>query len=234
MKKVIVIPTYNERENIEALTRSVFDLGIEDLSIVVVDDASPDGTGKIIRDLMKKYSVDLIERDGKLGLGSAYIAGFKRALGRGAELIFEMDADFSHDPKYLPDLIKAVEIDGFDVAIGSRRVEQGTIVGWNWWRHFCSAGAMFFSKLALGIQVKDITAGFRCYKREVLEKLNLDRIKSNGYAFQEEMIYRCERNGFSIKEVPINFVDRKKGKSKLGFKDIMEFFITVLRLRFKK
>jgi dolichol-phosphate mannosyltransferase len=233
MKKIIVIPTYNERENIEALLRSIFDLGIKNLGVIVVDDGSPDETGEVVKNLMNKYPVELIERTNKLGLGSAYVAGFQKALTGGADLILEMDADFSHQPKYLSGLIEAIEGNGFDVAIGSRRVEGGGVKGWNFFRNIESRLAMGFARMVLDLKTKDVTAGFRCYRSEVLKSLDLNRIRSNGYAFQEEMIYWCEKKGFKIKELPIDFIDRQKGKSKLGFRDIVEFFWTVVRLRFK-
>lgn len=227
----VCIPTYNEKDNIENLVKKIFNLGILGLKVVIIDDNSPDKTGELAQKLSKKYPIKVIHRASKLGLGSAYIAGFKYALGRGAEYIFEMDADFSHDPQDIPRLLNEAK-DGSQVVLGSRKIDKGKIKGWNPWRHFASNGAMFFSRFLLGLEVKDVTTGFRCYRRDVLENLELNKIKSNGYAFQEEMIYLCEKKGFDIKEIPIVFIDRKFGSSKLSYKDIMEFFVKIIRLRF--
>jgi dolichol-phosphate mannosyltransferase len=229
--KFVCIPTYNEKDNIEKLAKAIFDLKIEGLKLVIIDDNSPDGTGEIVDKIAKKHPIKVIHREGKLGLGTAYIAGFKYALSRGGKYIFEMDADFSHDPKDIPRLLKEAQ-DGFEVVIGSRKIDQGEIKDWSFWRHFASDGAMFFSRFLLRLKTRDVTAGFRCYKSEVLEDLVLDNIKSNGYAFQEEMIYLCEKKKFKIKEVPIVFVDRKFGESKLSRKEIVEFFIKMIKLRF--
>ncbi len=230
----IIIPTYNEKENLANLIPAIAEnLKNFDYKILVVDDNSPDDTGKLAEKLAENFPIEVLHRIGKFGLGSAYIMGFKKALANDADLIFEMDADFSHDPKDLPRLIQAVE-DGYDLAIGSRKIKNGKIVGWNFLRHFYSNGAMFFARLILNLKTKDVTAGFRCYKREVLEKINLETIKSNGYAFQEEMLFRVEKNNFKIKEVPVVFQDRKVGQSKLNKKDIIEFFKTVFKLKFGK
>ncbi len=234
MNFFIIIPTYNEKENLfELIQRIAKELVNRDYKVLIIDDDSPDGTGQVADKLAKRYPIDVLHRPSKLGLGSAYIAGFKEALKQKADLIFEMDADLSHNPADLLKMAKEAE-NGNDVVIGSRKVKGGRIVGWNFWRHFCSFGAMFFSRLVLGLKTKDVTAGFRCYKRKVLEKINLDKIKSNGYAFQEEMLYRTEKLGFKVKEVPAVFIDRKKGKSKLNKKDIWEFFIIMIRLKFDK
>lgn len=232
MKTNIVIPTYNEKDNLAKLVSAIFALKIEDLYIIIVDDNSPDGTGKIADNLSTEFPLAVIHREGKLGLGSAYIAGFKKALANNSELIFEMDADFSHDPQDIPLLISAIK-NGADVAIGSRRIKGGNVKGWNWLRNLESISAMTFARIILNLKTKDITAGFRCYRSTVLENINFNKIKSNGYAFQEEMIYICEKKGFKIKEVPVTFVDRVEGHSKLGWRDIFEFFITILRLRFR-
>jgi len=233
MKIYIIIHTYNEAENLSNLVKVISkELENYNYKILIVDDNSPDGTGQVAEELKQNYPVDVLHRDNKLGLGSAYLTGFKIALDNGADLIFEMDADFSHDPRDLPKMIKEIK-NGNDVVIGSRRVKGGKIVGWNFWRHFCSKGAMFFSRLVLNIKTKDVTAGFRCYKRKVLESIDLDKIKSNGYAFQEEMIYKIEKMNFKIKEIPVIFTDRQKGKSKLNKKDIWEFFVMIFKLRFK-
>lgn len=247
----IVIPTYNEKENIANLIHAIFSLNIVNLNILIIDDNSPDGTSEIVKKLIKQNNVlckqeegsqkchvgtehcsvlHLIKRDKKLGLGSAYIAGFKYALEKNAQLIFEMDADFSHDPKYIPEFIKEIN-NGCDVVIGSRKIKYGKIIGWNWRRKIMSSGAMLLSRKILKLKTKDVTSGFRCYTKQTLETINLKKIKSNGYAFQEEMVYLCEKNKLKIKEIPITFKDRKLGKSKLNYKDIVEFFKTIIRLK---
>ena len=230
MQTIVVIPTYNERDNIVNLINNIFLQPIENLSIIVVDDNSPDKTAELVSPLQTVYpNLYLIKRYNKLGLGSAYIAGFKKALALGADLIVEMDADFSHDPKDIPRLTEVCK-DGFHLAIGSRKIKGGKIVGWNFKRKFMSHGAMVIARTFLRLRAKDVTSGFRCFKREVLEKINLDNVKSNGYAFQEEMLYRTQKNKFHIKEIPVIFSDRKLGTSKLANKDIVEFFITIFRL----
>ncbi len=234
MKKYIIIPTYNEKDNLPRLVKKIFSLRIADLSIIVVDDNSPDGTGKLADELAKTYPLLVIHRQAKLGLGSAYLNGFRKAIEMGAEIVLEMDADFSHDPQDLPRLIEPIEKEGYEVVIGSRRIQGGSVKGWNRWRDLQSRAAMTFARLILNLKTKDITAGFRAYRVQALSRINLDRVAAGGYAFQEEMIYLCEKNKLKIKEVPVVFVDRQFGQSKLGLKDIVEFFMTVFRLRFKK
>lgn len=231
MKSIIVIPTYNEHENIEKLLAQIFHLAIPELEVIVVDDNSPDGTAEIVKQLSGEHPAHLIQREKKQGIGSAYIAGFKKALAIGADYIFEMDADLSHDPHDIPRLLEKMH--ECDLAIGSRRVPGGDIIGWNMRRHFTSYAATIFSRFILKLKTKDVTAGFRCYKRKVLETINLDAVGSNGYAFQEEMLYRTEQAGFTVAEVPVTFIDRKKGKSKLSTKDIIEFFVVMMKLRFR-
>lgn len=234
MITTVVIPTYNEKENIVSLINDIFLLKIPDLKIIVVDDNSPDKTAEAVAQIQTTYpNLYLVKRNSKLGLGSAYIAGFKKALALKADLIIEMDADFSHDPKDLPRLISACE-NGADLAIGSRKISGGKIIGWNFKRHLMSNGAMLLSRLLLRLKTKDITAGFRCFKRQVFDKININNIKSNGYAFQEELLYRTEKSGFTIKEIPVTFKDRESGQSKLGKKEIKEFFIIIFKLKFKK
>lgn len=167
-----------------------------------------------------------------MGLGSAYVTGFQKALSSGASYIMEMDADFSHLPTDIPKLLAAVE-SGADLAIGSRRVPGGQIIGWSWWRLFMSWGAMSFSRVLLGLKTKDVTAGFRCYRREVLQQIPLAKIKSNGYSFQEEMLFLVEKLGAKVVEVPVVFNDRQKGKSKLAKKDILDFFLIVFKLKWQ-
>lgn len=230
MKIAIVIPTYNEAENIGRLIEAIFNLGIPECAMIVVDDASPDGTGQIVEQYRSTYPVYHIARNKKMGLGSAYIMGFKKALAIGADVIIEMDADFSHDPVDIPRLAAALH--DADVTVGSRRVQGGKIAGWGARRRFTSWGATHFARLLLGLSTRDVTAGFRAYRRTVLASMNLDAITSNGYAFQEETLYHIERGGYRIVEIPVVFTDRKKGKSKLGGKEILEFFTSMLRLRF--
>ncbi|MGB9609209.1 MAG: polyprenol monophosphomannose synthase [Minisyncoccia bacterium] len=232
-KIIIVIPTYNERQNLPKLVKEIFNLNLSNLSLIIIDDDSPDGTGQIADDLAKNHPLIVIHRPRKSGLGSAYQIGFIRALNEGADLICQMDADLSHNPKDIPRLIQVCR-EGADLAIGSRKIQGGKIIGWNWWRKFCSWGAMFFSRLILGLKTKDVTTGFRCYRRTTLEKINFQKIKSSGYAWQEEVIYRTEKEGLKIKEIPIIFIDRKFGMSKLGPLEIIEFLINIFKLKFSK
>ena len=235
MKTFVIIPTYNERANIVDLISEIFAQPISDLHIIVVDDNSPDKTAEAVAQIQTTYpgKLYLINRYHKLGLGSAYIAGFKKAMSLNADLLIEMDADFSHDPKDLPRLAEACT-EGFDLAIGSRKIAGGKVVGWSLKRKLMSNGAALFSRILLGLKTKDVTAGYRCFKRQVLEKINLDTIKSNGYAFQEELLYRTEKLGFTIKEITVIFKDREVGQSKLGKKEIKEFFVIIFKLRFLK
>lgn len=229
----VLIPTYNEKNNITTLVDRIFDLKIPYLKIIFIDDNSNDGTTEIIKNLQKKYPIELISRKNKLGLGSAYIAGFKKVLTTDySKYIFEMDADLSHAPKDILKLLKACE-EGADLSIGSRKIKGGKIVGWSFRRHLMSNIAMKIAKLCLKLKTQDVTSGFRCYKREVLEKINLDKINSNGYAFQEEMLFKIEKLNFKVVEIPVTFNDRQHGKSKLSYKDIIEFFIVMCKLRYE-
>ncbi len=229
----VVIPTYNEKDNIQALIKKISALNVLDLKILIVDDNSPDKTAQAVEEMMNDYPVEIIKRPEKMGLGSAYVAGFKYALDKGADLLVEMDADFSHHPYKIPELVRCVR-EGYDACLGSRRVVGGGIIGWNMRRKLMSRLAMDFSRILLNLKTKDVTGGFRCYHQKVFEKIDLDKIKSNGYAFQEEMVYLLEKNGFKIKEIPITFVDRQKGVSKLGLKEAVGFFLNVLKLKFAK
>jgi len=231
MKIAIVIPTYNESENVRKLIDGIFKID-KRINMVFVDDNSPDGTGEILdRISIKNREIHVIHRKGKLGIGSAHIAGFKYSVKNlNADLIFSMDADLSHNPKYIPDFIKKIE-KGYDVVVGSRYVPGGG-VNWELHRRIMSRGANLISKIFLGLKINDITTGYRCYRIKVLEKLNLDGIKSNGFSFLEEMLYLCKINGFKIGETPIFFVERQKGKSKLNYKEVIKFFLTIFRLRF--
>ena len=230
----ISIATYNEKDNIEKLIRKIFSLNMPDLNVVIVDDDSPDGTSEIVNGLKQEFSnLNLIKRSGKLGYGSAHIAGFKMAIDKDAKIIISMDADFSHNPDVIPLLINSIN-NGNDVSIGSRRINGGKIIGWNLWRKFCSAGAMLTSQIILGIKTRDLTSGFRAYNSKVFDKVVLDDIKSDGYSFLEELIYKIEKNNFKIEEIAIVFEDRKFGKSKLSKKEIIKFFITIFKIKFSK
>lgn len=225
----VVVPTYNEAENIGQLIPAI--LAHPRLRVLVVDDGSPDGTGAIVGALADaEPRVGLLSRAGKLGLGSAYIAGFRRALAEGAEFIFEMDADFSHDPRYLPDLLAAAESRA-DLVIGSRYVRGGGTTDWGLVRQLISRGGNVYAGLILGLPVADATGGFRCYRRRVLEGLDLGKVRSNGYAFQIEMAYRAIRAGYSVAEVPIVFPDRRVGKSKMSRRIVAEALVNVWKLR---
>lgn len=235
MKKIaIVLPTYNEKENLPGLIREIFNLNLSDLHIIIVDDNSPDGTGIIADRLAKEHhNLLVIHRAKKMGLGSAYREGFKKALQEGADLFFEMDADHSHNPKEIPNFLKAIDA-GYEVVVGSRRIPDGGILNWGVLRNLMSKGAMWFSRTLLHLKTKDVTSGFRCYTRKVIQAIDWDKIKSNGYAFQEETIYLCEKMGFKVKEIPIIFRDRVRGRSKLSRKEVLTFFLTIIRLRFKE
>jgi dolichol-phosphate mannosyltransferase len=234
MKSIIIVPTYNEKDNIEILIRRIADLSIDGLQVCVVDDNSPDGTGAIVEKLIIEFPfVTAIHRKEKLGLGSAYISGFKRALGEGVDFVFEMDADLSHNPDDIPRFLEEIE-KGNDVVIGSRRIPEGGVENWSVVRNWMSKGAMWFSRVMLGLKTRDVTSGFRCYSRKVIESIDWEKIKGNGYSFQEETIYLCEKKGFKVKEIPIVFKDRTYGHSKLSKREIINFFITIVRLRFKK
>ncbi len=233
MSKIIIIPTYNEIENIEKIIRKVFSLD-EDFHILIVDDGSPDGTATTVKQLQKEFTNKLfiLERKGKQGLGTAYIAGFKWSLAQGYEYIFEMDADFSHNPDDLIRLYNACHKDGFDIAVGSRYISGGKVENWPMNRIFISYGASVYVRMITWMPVKDCTAGFVCYKRKVLEAIELDNIRFIGYAFQIEMKYRAWRKKFRIKEVPITFVDRKEGISKMTKGIVKEAILGVWKMRF--
>ena len=233
-KKLVIIPTYNERENIEAIIRKVCSLS-DGFDVLVVDDGSPDGTGEIVRALQLEPSsrVYLIERQGKLGLGTAYITGFKWAIVHGYDYIFEMDADFSHNPDDLPALYKAC-VNGADVAIGSRYITGANVVNWPIRRILMSYYASVYVRMVTRMKVKDATAGFVCYKRKVLETIDLDKVRMKGYGFQIEMKYSAWKLRFKLTEVPIVFVDRKLGSSKMSSGIFGEAMWGVLKLRFRK
>ena len=232
MEKIAVIPTYNEKENISAIVNAVFGLN-QGYHILVIDDSSPDGTAEIVRRLQQKYPNKLFleERKGKLGLGTAYIHGFKWAVEKGYLYVFEMDADFSHNPKDLQHLYEACKYNGADVAIGSRYVQGGLNVNWPRERVILSKGASIYTRLITWMPIRDPTAGFMCYTTDVLQTINLDEIHFAGYAFQIEMKFAAWKLGFKIKEVPIVFEDRKFGVSKMNKGIVKEGILGVLKLR---
>ena len=234
MEKLVVIPTYNEKDNIENILRYVFNLN-KDYHILVVDDSSPDGTGEIVTTLKNEFHGRLFleVRMGKQGLGTAYIHGFKWGLKQGYPFIFEMDADFSHSPDDLENLYAACKTGGADVAVGSRYVKGGNVENWPWDRNMLSKGGALYTRLITWIPVKDPTAGFMCYKREVLQTINLDEVTFVGYAFQIEMKFAAWKLGFIIKEVPITFIDRRYGVSKMNKGIVKEGIWGVLSIQWQ-
>src|SRR5438093_103479 len=232
MKTLIIIPTYNELDNLRTLLQEIFSC-VPNIDILIVDDNSPDGTGQLADEISgENPHVHVLHRAGKLGLGTAYIAGFKYAIERNYDAAFEMDADFSHDPRYLPDFLKAIE--NADLVIGSRYIPGGNTPNWSLLRRFISGGGNLFARFMLGIPVHDCTAGFRCYRRKVLESIGLDTIQAQGYAFQVELVYRVMQHGFKIVETPIVFMDRRVGKSKMSRKIVIEGFTYVIKTRFSR
>jgi dolichol-phosphate mannosyltransferase len=231
-RHAIVIPTYNERENLASLVGSILDLGIGS-QVIIVDDNSPDGTGQLADELAGQHpGIHVVHRAGKLGLGTAHIAGMKAGLDDGAAYILTMDADFSHHPRYIPDLLAALE--RFDVVIGSRYVPGGGTQNCTALRKALSRGANLFARTVLSLQAGDTTAGFRGYRRAVLESIALDEIVSNGYSFLIEMLYRCQRQGWRIGEVPIVFENRQRGASKVSKTEILKALQTVARLGWER
>jgi len=232
---LVIIPTYNEKENIRKMIQKVFSLS-RDFHLLIVEDNSPDGTGDIVRSLLPEYPgrLFILERKGKLGLGTAYIAGFRWALERSYEYIFEMDCDFSHNPDDLVRLYNACANEGADLAIGSRYIKGVNVVNWPLGRVLMSYGASMYVNFVTGMPVKDTTAGFKCYRRRVLETIDLDKVRFMGYAFQIEMKYTAWKLKFRIMEVPIIFTDRTEGTSKMSSRIFKEAFFGVISLRFKK
>ena len=229
MKSLIIIPTYQEKENIERLAQTLFDLG-QEIEILIVDDNSPDGTGDIADRLAAQDDrVHVLHRPGKLGLGSAYIQGFKFALDHGYDLIFEMDADFSHDPSYIPHFLEKIK--ECDVVLGSRYVQGVNVINWPMSRLLLSYFANFYTRIITGLPIKDATGGFKCYRRSVLQAIDLDNVKSDGYSFQIEMTFKCWKKGFRISEMPIIFYERQRGHSKMSKKIVREAVVMVWRLR---
>jgi dolichol-phosphate mannosyltransferase len=230
VSNIVIIPTYKERENIEAIIKAITALSVP-FDILIIDDNSPDGTASIVKEMMKTHTnLHIVEREGKLGLGTAYIAGFKWALEKGYHYIYEMDADFSHDPNDLIKLYEACSIDGADLAIGSRYISGVNVVNWPLSRVLMSYGASIYVRLITGMKIKDTTAGFKCYQRRVLENIRLDKVRSVGYGFQIEMKFKTWKLGYKIKEVPIIFTDRKLGASKMSGGIFNEALWGVLRM----
>ena len=234
MQVSIILPTYNEKENVKHLIPRIFKVFKDNKingNVIVVDDNSPDRTADAVKELQKSNPILLIERSEKMGLGTAYIVGFKKALENGSDVIFEMDADLSHDPVNIPDFLKKIN-DGFDVVIGSRRIEGGKSIGLNWYRNLISWGGSFIGKHVAGIDsVSDIPSGYRAYKKDVLEGIDLDGIKSSGLAFQLEMLGKCIKIDLKVGDIPIVFQERYSGQSKFSTRDVINFFLTALKIR---
>jgi len=234
MRAMVCLPTYNERENLEPMVRALGEqIDTTRDRVLVLDDNSPDGTGRIADALAAELPwVEVLHRPGKAGLGPAYIAGFKHALVAGAELVLEIDCDFSHDPADVPRLIATCEA-GADVTLGSRWVEGGGTVNWGAGRTFVSRGGSLYARLILGVGVRDLTGGFKCFRREVLERIDLEAIAAKGYGFQIETTYRALRAGFTVTEIPITFVDRRVGESKMDGSIVVEAMLQVPALRYR-
>ena len=232
-QSLIVVPTYNEKENVRSIAEQ-FLAALPGCELLFVDDNSPDGTGKIIDEMAAQNPrIHVMHRAGKLGLGTAYVEGFGWGLARGYEYLFEMDADGSHDPKYLPQML-ALAVDGADVVVGSRNVPGGGVEGWGIGRNIISKGGSLYARTILGIDVRDVTAGFVCWRRSALEAIELQTITSNGYSFQIEMKYRAVKKGMRLVETPIVFVDRRVGQSKMSRAIVAEALLTVWAIRFRR
>ncbi len=230
-KSLIIIPTYNELENLPKLIPSVLSQD-ESIHILIVDDGSPDGTGAFVKEEMKKNDrIHLLEREKKMGLGTAYIAGFKYALKNNYDFVFEMDADFSHDPNELKNFLIAIKQS--DLVLGSRYINGVRVLNWPMSRLLLSFFASVYTRIIIGMPIKDATGGFKCFRRSVLEAIDLDKVRSNGYSFQIEMTFKAYCKGFKIKEIPIIFIDRVKGKSKMSKKIVREAVTMVWKLRFQ-
>ena len=229
MKALVLIPTYNERANLVPLMKQIFSEGLP-LEVLIIDDHSPDGTGAVADELAAADPrVHVMHRPGKMGLGSAYVAGFRYALERDYDAVFEMDADFSHNPDSLPEFLR--ELENADLVVGSRYLHGVTVVNWPLKRLVLSYGANVYSRVITGIPIKDLTGGYKCFRRQVLEALDLSRVKSDGYGFQIEINYKAWRKGFRIREIPILFVDRRAGESKMNQRIVWEAAWMVWRLR---
>jgi dolichol-phosphate mannosyltransferase len=227
---LVILPTYNERENLPAIVPAIHAV-LPEARLLIIDDASPDGTGELADSLAAHDArVTVMHRAGKLGLGTAYLAGFRHAIATRADFVFEMDSDFSHEPRSLPDLLTAARA-GADLVIGSRYVPGGATLNWGVGRKILSRGGSLYARTVLGIGVRDLTSGFKCFRRQTLERIDLDRVRSEGYSFQIEMTYRVIRGGMRVVEVPITFADRRVGKSKMSRKIFLEAVGMVWTLR---
>ena len=230
----VIIPTYNEAENLSILVRKIFDQSIENLNILIIDDSSPDGTAEIVNQLSKEFpgKIELVQRKKKLGLGSAYKLGYRKAIEAGSDIVVQMDGDLSHSPRYILDFLQ--QLHGSDIVVGSRYIEGGEIdKNWNPLRKIISKLGVISIRLVTGLKVKDVTSGFKAYNIDVLKTLNLQNLKCNGFGFQAEMLHSCTRNGYLIKEHPIYFNDRNNGKSKMSIHIILEAIKYLTLIRFK-
>ena len=232
-RTLLALATYNERENLEPLVRAILALGIPDLDILIIDDASPDGTGEVADQLADHYpQVSVVHRQGKLGLGTAHVAAMRRAIERGYDFLVTMDADFSHHPRYLPQILARAEAN--DLVIGSRYVPGGGSEHWGRMRLLMSLGANAYARLLLGLKPRDCSGAYRCYRVAMLERVGLDDVVARGYAFQEEMVFRIQLLGGRIEEVPIVFGERRGGKSKMSVREVVGLFVACLRLRWRQ
>lgn len=235
LRVIVVIPTYNEADNLPRMAERLFALPFDDLRLIIVDDDSPDGTGVVADNLAAEYGerISVIHRSGKLGLGTAYTEGFRRALLAGADAIVQMDADFSHSPEYVPDMVALLK--QYDIVIGSRYVDGGQLdERWSWWRYLLSWWAnQVYTRTILGLSVRDATAGFKAFRSSVLDAIDLDRVVSNGYVFQVEMAYLCQKLGFQMHEIPIYFEDRRIGQSKMDVPVKLEAALRVWQIRWR-
>jgi len=232
VKALVILPTYNELGNLAPMVHAILDQGAM-FDILVIDDGSPDGTGLLADRLKEEFPgrVEVMHRQGKLGLATAYLTGFRYGLSRGYEYLFEMDADFSHNPQYLPKFIETMQKTGADVVLGSRYVNGGGATNWPWYRRLISRGGSLYASTLLGLGLKDVTGGFKCFRRTVLEHLDLDQIQSSGYGFQIEMTYRAVQAGFTVVEMPIIFEERREGQSKMSASIFMEALWMVAKMR---
>ena len=230
----VIIPTYNEAENLSILVRKIFDQSIENLNLLIIDDSSPDGTAEIVNQLSKEFpgKIELVQRKKKLGLGSAYKLGYRKSIEAGSDIVVQMDGDLSHSPRYIPDFLQQLHCS--DIVVGSRYIEGGKVdKNWNPLRKIISKLGVISIRLVTGLKVKDVTSGFKAYNIDVLKTLNLQNLKCNGFGFQAEMLHSCTRNGYLIKEHPIYFNDRNNGKSKMSIHIILEAIKYLTLIRFK-
>lgn len=234
MKTTVVMPTYNEADNLVQMVAELMTLRLDDLHVLIIDDNSPDGTGKMADDLASQYPerVQVIHRRGKMGLGTAYVAGFRHAIESGSDVVIQMDADFSHSPAYIPAFLDKIR--EYDVVIGSRYIANGKVdERWSAWRRFLSWGGNVYARLITGLRINDVTGGYRCFRRDTLMALDLDRIRSEGYAFQIEVAYACQRRGLRLVELPIYFEDRSMGLSKMSWRIVLEATWRVWQMRWR-